>query len=132
MISRCEVLARGIGREVCSGSAGIVSMAPVFLSPHCSIEEVMHRLVEDVVAGDEVGDSEMNGCSDTTDRVVHQLVGYVIADGGSCNGDVNECSDVHDEVVHQLVKGVVVVAEVCNSGVRGCSLLSPRLLSPGS
>ena len=51
---------------------------------------MVRQLVKDLVDGDEVCDSEMNGCSNVTGEVMHRSVRYAVGDGESRSGDVNE------------------------------------------
>ena len=47
------VLSRVIDERGCSGNAGLVLVAPVLLSPDRSADEVVRRLVVDVIVGGE-------------------------------------------------------------------------------
>ena len=77
---------------------------------------MVRQLVVSLVAGDEVCDGGVNGCSDMTDDVVmRRLVMDVVHDGGKVIGKMRD---------------MFVGGEVCSVGVSVGSLLSPRLLSP--
>ena len=127
---RRVVLSRVVDERGCSGNAGLVLVAPVFLSPDHNADEVVRRLVLCVVGDDGNGGGHVNRCSDVDDEMMFRSVRYAIGGSESRGDDVNEWSDVADVEGRQVVEVVLVGCEVCGDSVSGRSLLYSGLLSP--